>query len=964
MKKIQFILVFLMSVFCFSQTKIPERYVPEISESMLDSGLTDKINSSTIVTDLAQLQAVVDGTSTITRLVNITGNIDLVNTDVTLTNVHLVDGGGSIVTSGTGVLKLEGNSKVDNTILNASLNWDATSVGNLINPILTFNTSKYPIDETISDTISFSDVDAGIIAATKTNIDNINKAITDAKLFGGNELYISRLDCFINNAKDVAQTWYEKNLNEQHLFSIILPSDFTIRMTDSVFIRSLPTYTYAQHIISSLDTKNVNVIGGNLIGSRLSHNYRQYRRIYTASTASSIDYTIGENDDLVTYTIPITPNSAETQVQEISDYINASAPLGALGYSSTWGTNAGHWYFDVSNSTDGVYFRAYGETTNGYTEYLSGYDITYELAIAFIGVDGGTVDGTVLRDCYGDGFLVAGNGLSSNPDFRNSRNITIKNCTIDNNRRNNISPIGVNTMLIENNYIINAGQVMGVNDGSAPRLGIDTEPTRSRDPITGITDDNNIVRGVIVRNNYMLDNLYGAINLFSAYDSWAINNVTNNRIAAYKETGGGIVNNIIDFRLTLGGEVSSLGQRAIETFASIDTYTTKVEIASRLVISGNQIIGRGADATLSEMGMRLMGWKINCHDNIIHNINGVAFSLSQLRESNIHHNIVDNEPAVINSRGLDITSTAVRDVHFDYNNIRVYERPIELNNINTSAQAATIGMVAGVPSLFLTGNSTESYNTTDRIISAYSVTLTDNLFKSGFEVRNNVYDTHFKGNKFIKRLFLNASSVLLDNCSFIDNDIHSTTTSAAFEFKNTGASVNNIIAGNRLYQPSGGDRALYVYLSGGSVNGFKIYDNTLISGSPTEFITFFGDASFFLNNWDIPALSATIQTITGTGNAIGEAESILTKTVDYTTALTDDIILVDATAGDVIITLTTPVGNSGKTFTVKKIDSTANTVTVSSSAGIDGTTTKVYSTQYSGGTFQSNGTQYFITSNF
>lgn len=109
---------------------------------------------------------------------------------------------------------------------------------------------------------------------------------------------------------------------------------------------------------------------------------------------------------------------------------------------------------------------------------------------------------------------------------------------------------------------------------------------------------------------------------------------------------------------------------------------------------------------------------------------------------------------------------------------------------------------------------------------------------------------------------------------------------------------------------------------------------------------------------------------TGTRAVVADAsgnlstESISTKTANYTTTLSDGTILVDATAGNITITLLTASGNSDKKFTVKKIDSTANTVTVSNAAGIDGTTTKVYSTQYSGGSFQSNGTKYFIIGNF
>jgi hypothetical protein len=69
--------------------------------------------------------------------------------------------------------------------------------------------------------------------------------------------------------------------------------------------------------------------------------------------------------------------------------------------------------------------------------------------------------------------------------------------------------------------------------------------------------------------------------------------------------------------------------------------------------------------------------------------------------------------------------------------------------------------------------------------------------------------------------------------------------------------------------------------------------------------------------------------------------------------------LVDATAGNITITLLVASGNSGKKFTVKKIDSTANTVTVTNSTNIDGATTKLTALNIQG-KFQSNGTQYFI----
>lgn len=78
------------------------------------------------------------------------------------------------------------------------------------------------------------------------------------------------------------------------------------------------------------------------------------------------------------------------------------------------------------------------------------------------------------------------------------------------------------------------------------------------------------------------------------------------------------------------------------------------------------------------------------------------------------------------------------------------------------------------------------------------------------------------------------------------------------------------------------------------------------------------------------------------------AMPIVSKTANYTATATDTTILVDATSGNLVITLPTAVGIDGRQYRIKKTDATANTVTVAttSSQTIDGATTKVISSQY------------------
>jgi hypothetical protein len=93
----------------------------------------------------------------------------------------------------------------------------------------------------------------------------------------------------------------------------------------------------------------------------------------------------------------------------------------------------------------------------------------------------------------------------------------------------------------------------------------------------------------------------------------------------------------------------------------------------------------------------------------------------------------------------------------------------------------------------------------------------------------------------------------------------------------------------------------------------------------------------------------------------GVAEPV-TVTGDYTVLSSDSMVLVDASSGPITITLPLVSTVAGETFTVKKIDSSANAVTIDGSASetIDGETTKVLTNQWWALTMNSNSTAWFI----
>lgn len=88
----------------------------------------------------------------------------------------------------------------------------------------------------------------------------------------------------------------------------------------------------------------------------------------------------------------------------------------------------------------------------------------------------------------------------------------------------------------------------------------------------------------------------------------------------------------------------------------------------------------------------------------------------------------------------------------------------------------------------------------------------------------------------------------------------------------------------------------------------------------------------------------------------------VTKIAGYTAALTDDVILCDATAGNMTIDLPSAASAVGKTYAIKKIDATANTVTIDGNVGelIDGAATQVISSQWTAIEIACDGSAWYI----
>lgn len=101
-------------------------------------------------------------------------------------------------------------------------------------------------------------------------------------------------------------------------------------------------------------------------------------------------------------------------------------------------------------------------------------------------------------------------------------------------------------------------------------------------------------------------------------------------------------------------------------------------------------------------------------------------------------------------------------------------------------------------------------------------------------------------------------------------------------------------------------------------------------------------------------------------DVVGLLAYITSVTADTTLGALHYTVLVDATAGDVVITLPTAAsafsGGVGRVYNVKKTDVSVNTVTVDGDAAetIDGAATQVLTDQYQAMTIQSDGTSWGV----
>ena len=188
--------------------------------------------------------------------------------------------------------------------------------------------------------------------------------------------------------------------------------------------------------------------------------------------------------------------------------------------------------------------------------------------------------------------------------------------------------------------------------------------------------------------------------------------------------------------------------------------------------------------------------------------------------------------------------------------------------------------------------------------------------------------------------------------------------------------------GNLNYTATGGSTNINFYYQTKGTGGFNFTTGggqqvgITSTASAVNYLNLTGAATGVAPTLSVAGSDANISlTLTTKGTGIVQTAATLkyagviaglsTKTAAYTLVATDHTVLGNATTASFSLTLPTSVGATGQVYIIKKVDSTANTVTIltTSSQTIDGSTSKVLSYQYDGFQLQSDGANWIIIGN-
>ncbi|MEL0456403.1 NosD domain-containing protein [Flavobacteriaceae bacterium SZ-1-7] len=295
----------------------------------------------------------------------------------------------------------------------------------------------------------------------------------------------------------------------------------------------------------------------------------------------------------------------------------------------------------------------------------------YGSLISIAGSHDVVVDGVTMRNSIADAFVFASGTHRQYTPAIYCKNVTLRNCTLDGSRRNNITVGDGEYLYIENNTILNAGGGENILDengkiktytsaGVAPQFGIDMEAHREME--NGVYVDYQIVENVFVRGNTFRGNYAGDIVLFTANDILIENNDCDNLIGGLLFWNTTIRNNTIT-------------QRSTGVKTPIGILYNGIEDVKR--VHNNKIIGN--EITGFDTGISILGQNIEVKDNIVRDFKE-GFYLRELYDSEISNNDLQSDRTI--SHGYLSFGGLTSNVIIRNDNINVKHRPVYFYGFN------------------------------------------------------------------------------------------------------------------------------------------------------------------------------------------------------------------------------------------------------------------------------------------
>ena len=255
-----------------------------------------------------------------------------------------------------------------------------------------------------------------------------------------------------------------------------------------------------------------------------------------------------------------------------------------------------------------------------------------------------------------DGINVESFRNAYDPQYVPSRNVLIKGCTFDSNRRNNMAITDGVDIIVEDCTFIKAGVDTPFSKGTAPRYSIDIEPD-----VQDYARPLQLVEVVIIRNCTETGSIGGALVVAAGDDILVEGNTFEKRTAVNTAFNVKIRNNP-----SLGGVI-----------AGIDGVTG----VRNIEVSGNTIVN-------STPGIRATNQAVQIFDNKIINC-GVGIQLYDIKDSNVYGNTI--ESSGIDGDGINAL-VRLDNVLIENNTINVDDRPFLFTNVNIDNDTYTFTM--------------------------------------------------------------------------------------------------------------------------------------------------------------------------------------------------------------------------------------------------------------------------------